>query len=244
MQTVLDPLHQFSFATVCLRLLLAAAAGGALGYGRARRKRPAGLRTYMLVSIGAALSVLIAQYEYAMICGSWAQTVAAVGLKFDGSRYSASVITGIGFLAAGTIIEASHRQVSGLTTATGLFTSACMGIASGAGFYSSVLTVMVVAVLVLNKMPPLESDFKRRLHNFDLYVEFEQIEDLSAITDVVERLHARIYDLDLERTERKGDQYPAAIITLKLGGEHTSHSEMLSSIAELPCVRSITELIS
>ena len=244
MQQVLNYLQQFSFPTVALRLLLAALSGGILGYGRTRRHRPAGLRTYMLVSIGASLSVIIALYEYEMLCGPWAGIVAEMGLKFDGSRYSSSVISGIGFLAAGTIIGDAHQQVSGLTTATGLFTSACMGIACGSGFYSCVIIVLVITAIVLNLMSPMEGAFKRRLHNIDFYVEFDQLEDLAAIIDTVETLHAKVYDLDLERTKKKGDQYPAAIITLKMGDGHTSHSEMLSSIAALDCVRIIKELIS
>ncbi len=244
MQAVTAYLHSFSFSTVCLRLLLSAAAGGLLGYGRARRQRPAGIRTFMLTSIGACLSLILSLYEYEMLRGPWAETVAEVGLRFDGSRYAASVITGIGFLAAGTIIGAQHKQIRGLTTATGLFTAACIGIASGAGFYSCALITVLVCAIVLNVLTPMEKTFKRRLHNIDLYVEFDQPEDLSQIMDVTDRLQAHVYNLELERTTRKGDLYPSAILTLKLNKNKNAHSEILSSIAELPCVRLVTELVA
>ncbi len=244
MSLFLADLRGFTFFTVCLRLLLAAAAGGIIGYGRARRKRPAGLRTYMLTTIGAALSTLLALYEYEMICGAWAPVVEEVGMKFDGSRYSSSVVSGIGFLAAGTIIASAHRQVSGLTTATGIFASVCMGIACGAGFYECVIVAAVLITIVLNVMTPLESAYKRRLHNIDIFVEFHQLEDLSTITDLAVAKHAQVFDLDIEQARQEGDTYPSAVITLKLSPGHASHSDMLSSIAELSCVRSVQELIS
>ena len=125
-------LHEFNLVSILVRLLLAMACGGVIGYGRSRKKQNAGLRTYMLTAIGACMSVLLTLYEYEMMTGQWAPIVAEVGMKFDASRYSAQVISGIGFLAAGTILSSGHQQVTGLTTAAGLFTSVCMGMAAGA----------------------------------------------------------------------------------------------------------------
>ena len=107
MQAFIGFLRQFSFPVAMLRLLLAAACGGAVGYGRSKKDRPAGLRTYMLISIGAAIAVLLALYEYAMLTGPWSAVAKEVGMKFDASRLGAQVITGIGFLGAG--IPAGER---------------------------------------------------------------------------------------------------------------------------------------
>ncbi|MBQ8953161.1 MAG: MgtC/SapB family protein, partial [Clostridia bacterium] len=101
MLSVLDPLRQFTFATVLLRLLLAAFCGGAVGYGRSQMARPAGLRTYMLTCTGAALAVLLTLYDYEMLHGAWQYALDAVGEKFDASRLASQAITGIGFLGAG-----------------------------------------------------------------------------------------------------------------------------------------------
>lgn len=244
MGEVLQYLRQFNLISVFVRLLLAQAVGAVVGYGRAQKKSNAGLRTYMLVSIGAALTMLISMYEYAMLTGHWADTVAKVGMKFDASRFSAAVGSGVGFLAAGTILVVAHMQVSGLTSAVGLFTCAMLGIASGAGFYECVIIALMMIVFTMEFMQPMELAFKRRLRNITIYVEFDDITDIDRIIRTIEGEHATIYDLDMERTERQGDKHPSAILTLKLSRENASHSAILSSVAELPCVYSIQELIA
>ena len=244
MMRSLAVLRQFSFGTMLLRLLLAMLSGGAVGYGRSRKARAAGLRTYMLISIGAAMAVLLTLYQYQMLTGPWAEVVAQVGMKFDAARLASQVITGIGFLGAGIIIKIAHQQVKGLTTATGLFATVIMGIAAGAGFYECVTVALVLIVLVLNVMSPLEIAFKRRLRNITLNVEFRSVEDIERITRVIEAQEAKVYDIDVERTEPKDDKYPSAIFILQLSRKNHSHSGMISSVAELDCVHSVQELIS
>ena len=177
-----DPLRQFTFGSLVLRLLLALASGGVIGYGRSKKNCAAGLRTYMLISLGAALSIAITLYEYQMLHSAWAETVAVVGEKFDASRLAAQAVTGIGFLGAGTILKVAHQQVKGLTTATGLFATVCLGIAAGMGFYECLILAMLLIVLVLNIMSPLESAFKCRLRNITMNVEFDWVEDIDVIT--------------------------------------------------------------
>ena len=236
MENAFEYLRQFNFASVVFRLLLAMLAGGVIGIGRSQKGTNAGMRTFMLTSIGAALTIIISMYEYEMLTGQWASIVETVGMKFDASRLSAHVVNGIGFLAAGTIIAVAHKQVSGLTTAIGLFTSACMGIAAGAGFYECVIIAVVIIIFTMEFMKPLEVGFKRRLHNMTVFVEFNSIEDIQTITDTIEAEGAKIYDMDLERTQRDAEGYPSAIFTLKLSRENGSHSAILSSVAELRCV--------
>lgn len=244
MDTALESLRQFTFSSALLRLLLAMISGGVVGFGRSKTDRAAGFRTYMLISIGAAMAVLLTQFQYAMLTGPWAGTVEEVGMKFDASRLASSVITGIGFLGAGIIIKIAHQQVNGLTTSTGLFATMVMGLASGAGFYEGVAVALVLIVLLLNVMWPLEFAFKRRLRNITLNVEFNGVTDIEDITRAIEAEGVRVYDIDVERTERKENKYPSAIFILKLARTNHSHSGMLSSVAELPCVHSVQELIS
>lgn len=246
MTEILEYLRQFSFGSVVIRLVLAMAAGGAVGYGRARKQRNAGLRTYMLVSVGAALTILISLYETQMLYdgGAWAWVASVAELKFDASRYGAQVITGIGFLAAGTIIAVAHQQVSGLTSAIGLFAAACLGLAAGVGFVECVVIATLLIILSMETMQPLEVGFKRRLRNITIFVEFDSVSDIAAITDILEQRGAQIFDIEIERAERENDDLPSAIFTLKLGRENASHSDVLSSLAEMSCVYSVQELIS
>ena len=244
MTALLDILKHFTFLSVVCRLVIAMAVGFCLGYGRSRKQQSAGLRTYMLVSIGAALTMIISMYEHEMLYGCWAFASAFSDIKFDAVRFSASVLTGIGFLAAGTIISIAHRQISGLTTAIGLFSCACLGIASGAGFYEVVLIAIVLIILTLEVLKPLEILFKRKMRNITIYVEFTAISTVEALTKFIEAQHAEIHELDIENYEDDGKNHPSAILSLKLGDENPSHSSMLSSIAELDYVYSVQELIS
>lgn len=238
-------LREFNMVSVIVRLLLAMAAGGIIGYGRSKRRKTAGLVIYMMVSVGAAMALLLSLYQFAMLKeGAWAEVVAEIGMKYDASRFASQVISGIGFLAAGSIIVAEHQQVEGLTTATGLFASACMGIAAGTGYYECVLVSFILIRFALNVMQPLEALFKRRTRNIDLYVEFDSIEDVNTITDVINDCKASIYEIEVERSEKSGDLNPAAVFSLRLAKEKMSHSEILASLAELDCVYSVEELIA
>ena len=245
MSEIIAYLRELNVVSVVVRLVLAMLCGGLLGYGRSKKKQNAGLRTYMLVSVGAALTVLISMYEYKMLTGHWADLAALAGeLKFDGSRIASQVIQGIGFLAAGTIIGIAHQQVSGLTTAIGLFASACMGIAAGAGFYECVIVVILIVIFTMELLRPMEDEFKRRTKNIVIHVEFDSIDDIEKIKETIKEQKANIFYIDVERTEREKDEFPSAIFSLKLSKENASHSAILSSVAEMPCVYSVSELIS
>ena len=240
----LEYLRNFNFPSVILRLLLAVASGFAIGLGRSQKNRNAGLRTYMLVSVGAALTMLISLYDYEMLQTQWAWLWDVADVKFDGTRFSAQVISGIGFLAAGTILSVAHQQISGLTTAIGLIAAGALGIAAGAGFYEAVLSAIVCVIIAMELMHPVEVTFKRRLRYITLNVEFEDISDVNTITERIKELGATIFEMEFERTERTGDKMPAAIIIIRLSRTNDSHSAMLSSVAELPCVCAVRELIS
>ncbi len=125
-----------------LRLLLAAVLGGAVGYQREATDRPAGFRTHILVAVGAALFTLISFYPFD----------GAGRLATDPTRIAAQVVTGIGFLGAGTIIR-RENLVIGLTTAASLWAIAAVGVAAGVGYYAAALggTGIILATLTILK---------------------------------------------------------------------------------------------
>lgn len=242
MEEVFSYLKEFNFASVVLRLSLAALSGALIGYGREKKERNAGLRTYMLISIGAALTILISFYENEMLNGAWAETVAKVGAKFDAARFGAQVLAGIGFLAAGTIVASAHQQVSGLTSAIGLFAAAVLGIASGVAFFECVIPALVIIIFSMEVLQPLEVLYKRRHRNITITIKYINHSDIEMIKQTIEEQGAHLYDIDPEDVDE--NNYPSAIFTMKMSKERSSHSEMLSSIVELPCVLSLHELIS
>ena len=240
---MLDYLQEFNFLSVALRLLLAMACGGVIGYGRSYRRKAAGLRTYMLVSVGAALTSVLSLYYYEMMTGPWAERIAEVGLKFDGICFSAQAVTGIGFLAAGTILRSAHQKVEGLTTATGLLASVCLGIASGAGFYSLVIVSFAAILVILTVMFPLELDFKRRTRNINIFVEVDKPSDFASISELIRARDAQIFDIEMEGQDPETGHY-SALYSVKLARNKASHSGMLSAIAKEAHVYSLEEIIS
>jgi putative Mg2+ transporter-C (MgtC) family protein len=134
---------------VVVRLLLAALLGGLLGWERESKGKAAGLRTHMLVAIGAAVFVMIPQQ-------------AGVD-DADLSRIIQGVVAGIGFLCAGTIIKGrGEEQVQGLTTAAGIWLTAAIGVAVGLGREASALLVALLALVIFAVMPALDQWIERR----------------------------------------------------------------------------------
>jgi putative Mg2+ transporter-C (MgtC) family protein len=139
-------LPDLSSAEILLRVGLAAVLGGAIGFERELREREAGLRTHLLVSVGAALFTMVSAYAWT----DWRFSTEE-GLVFDPTRVAAQVVTGIGFLGAGAIIR-QGLSVKGLTTAATLWVVAAIGMATGAGYY---VAAVITTVLVLVSLWPL-----------------------------------------------------------------------------------------
>ena len=120
-----------------LRLIMATAMGAIIGYQRERAAKPAGLRTHILISVGAALFTIASLYGF--------------GIGADPARIAAGVVAGVGFLGAGAIIRRDEGLVAGLTTAATIWAVAAIGLAAGAGLYlvSAVTTVLILIVLYL-----------------------------------------------------------------------------------------------
>lgn len=132
---------------IALRLVAAAAFGGLLGAERERRDQPAGLRTYVLVAVGACLFALVSAYGFEGLTGSETGSV-----RFDASRISSQIVVGIGFLGGGTILR-YQGKVKGLTTAAGLWVTAAVGLAVAMGFWVGAGVASALAVISLMLKP-------------------------------------------------------------------------------------------
>ena len=229
-------LHELNFASTALRMFLAVLCGGLIGLEREQKRLPAGFRTYMLVCLGAATAVLLGQYHHVMLSTRWAETAALMGAKTDVARFPAQVISGISFLGAGTILVTGHQEVKGLTTAAGLWASACMGIAIGAGFYSGTLVCFLLIYLSVTQFHKIEYFLLSNSRHLNLYIEFEHIQDIPAIIGRVKSRSIAVYDIELE--QRQAGKAPGAVFSLELP-KKLSHAEAISSLAELPCVHTI-----
>lgn len=232
-------LQELNFASTALRMFLALLCGGLIGLEREQKRLPAGFRTYMLVCLGAASAMLLSQYENLMLTTRWADTAALLGAKTDVARFGAQVINGIGFLGAGTILVTGHQEVKGLTTAAGLWASACMGLAIGAGFYECMLVGFLFIYFSVKFFPDVENFLLSNSRNLNLYVEFEHVQDMTDIIGQVKSRDITIYDIELE--QERGGETPSAMLSLRLP-KKLSHAEAISALAGLPCIHSIDEV--
>lgn len=231
MEAWLELLRELNPVSVVVRLLLAVVFGGLLGLERGRRGRAAGFRTYLLVCLGAALTMLLGQY----LAG-----VEGPG-PMDVSRLGAQVISGIGFLGAGTILVTDLFQVKGLTTAAGLWASACMGLAVGAGFYECMLLAFVLIFASMRLLPWVERHALAHAREMCLYVEMETLDKLGSLLGRVKAQQAEVLEVQLDRGLRKGGGRPGVTLLLRLPAG-ASHGRMVASIAALESVRHIREL--
>lgn len=142
-----DFLLDSDFLDIVLKVALSAFLGGVVGAERERTGKWAGLRTHMLIAVGAALLTDISV--------SIGAEHAAGSTAWDPARIAAQIVSGIGFLGAGTIIQ-SRGHVRGLTTAAGLWVAAAVGMAVGAGFYVEGSVVALTLVLILAALKPVE----------------------------------------------------------------------------------------
>lgn len=237
----LDYFRQMNLPSVLLRLALAMLFGGLIGLERERKRRPAGFRTYMLVCLGAALTILLSQYEYFMLNTRWAEQAAEIGLRTDVSRFGAQVINGIGFLGAGTILVTGRQEVKGLTTAAGLWASACMGLAIGAGFYECVLLGFVLIFLSIRVLPRVEVAMVENARNMNIYVEFQSLDDVGDIISCIKKQDVQIYEVDLDHGRKERSENPSAVFSIRLNRKRT-HPQVLAAISELESVYIIDEI--
>jgi putative Mg2+ transporter-C (MgtC) family protein len=156
-----------SWQDILFRLFLAAVFGALIGLERERKDWTAGMRTHMMVCLGSALIMLVSAYGFSDVLG-------AKNVELDPSRVAAQVISGIGFIGAGTILFMRHGAIRGLTTASGLWTVAAIGLATGGGMYIAAGIATFFALIILWALQPLENKIKKRFNKKTLRIETNQ----------------------------------------------------------------------
>ncbi len=190
--------------TVIIRLLLAVILGGIIGLERGRSGRPAGLRTHILVCLGATIAMMTNQFVFESFGTS------------DPTRMAAQVISGIGFLGAGTILVTGRHQVKGLTTAAGLWATACMGLAIGIGFYLAAICACVLIVFATVVLHKLDNYMLSKSKILDVYIEFDNTASISSVFETIKSMMASIETIEMVKPSYNGTASAAAIMTLKL----------------------------
>lgn len=166
------------YLTIILRLVLAGMLGGVIGYEREHSNRPAGFRTHILVCIGSSLVMLTSEFIFKIYSGQ---------VNTDPARLGAQVISGIGFLGAGTIIRDGFN-VRGLTTAASLWAVSAVGIAVGIGFYEGAIVSTILIFLTLIFLKKMEEAISKRNRYKNIYIQADNIPGrLAAITTLLDK---------------------------------------------------------
>ena len=221
-------LREVTYLAVVLRIFVAVVVGGILGLERGMKNRPAGLRTYMLVCVGACVIMLTNQYIF-QVFGSG-----------DPVRMGAQVVSGIGFLGAGTIIVTRRNQIKGLTTAAGLWSAAGVGLALGVGFYEAALAGTVAVFFVMTLLQRMDNKLHRRSRRLEAYIELSDI-SLGDFLRTMREAEIEVSNVQRESGEEESDGVRAYIATLK-GQKRQNHAELMAKVLEVSGVVFVEEL--
>ena len=215
--------------TILIRLLLVVLCAGMIGIERSKKKHSAGLRTYMLVCLGAAVIMILGDF-----------LVLSMPDGTDVGRLGAQVISGIGFLGAGTILVTSKNRIKGLTTAAGLWISACIGLVLGAGFYTLGILATLITSLILSMLPGFERLLRTKTRYMELDIELHERSHLKELVNYLRSIDVRVYSVE------RNDAYHASGLSVYsvtlIFPKTQSHISLLESIKNLPYVNHCEEI--
>ena len=196
---------------IAAKLALAMICGGAIGIERELNRKPAGLRTNVLICFGAALYMIVSRH----ISGGAPYT--------DPARLAAQVVAGIGFLGAGVILQ-SRGSVSGLTTAATIFVVGAVGIATGEGMFTLAVFATVIIILVLVVLRKLEQLVIKRARLFHYHLKTpDPAEFLESLLDLLEREHLRLEDFDVKELPGQEHEVRLSVVTSIEGNRRLMH---------------------
>ena len=226
---ILISIRELTILSIILRYAACVVFGGIIGYERGKKCHPAGLRTHLLVCIGSASVMMVNQY-----------IVENMNSLADPARLGAQVISGIGFLGVGTIVVTRQNQVKGLTTAAGLWASACMGLAIGIGFFEGAFIMCIFMYLVLEVLNRLDNSYLKNSDTKQLYVEYSK--GISFVT-IINELHNNNWKIThIDQLEAGSDYFISLLITISYSGKNLHNVDISDKIRVLEnviCVETI-----
>lgn len=224
-------LHTFSTGVVVIRLLLATLCGGLIGFCRSVKKRGAGFKTHLLVCLGSALIMMTGEYIYEYV---------SVGTG-DVARMAAQVVSGVGFLGAGTIMVTGGNQVRGLTTAAGLWTCAGIGLALGIGFYSGGIVCTIITFFVYVYMQRIDEFAYEHSRVYEFYAEFRSRTDVIAFMSEMKAHGYKFIDLELGKSKKNKNETVTVNMTVEVGPK-AKNKDVQEFIESMEGLLSITEV--
>lgn len=221
-------LREITYLSIALRIVCAVLCGGALGLERGMKHRPAGMRTYMLVCVGSCLVMLTNQYLF--------QATQAG----DPMRLGAQVVSGIGFLGAGTIVVTRYNRIKGLTTAAGLWSAAGVGLALGVGFYEAALIAGLAIFVVMTLLQRWDDNLHSKTRAVEIYVELDDTTSVGDFIRSIRDLELEISNVQMEQNATESNTR-GMIATLK-AKKRGKHDELMERIRQIQGVSYLEEL--
>lgn len=227
-----DFAREINILAVTARMLAAVVCGGLIGIEREFKRRPAGFRTHILICLGAAMTTLTSQFLYLRMY-----------MYTDIARLGAQVISGIGFIGAGTIVVTKGQRVKGLTTAAGLWTDAIIGLVCGAGYLEGALVATAMVLLAEVLLIKLEYRYARQVTDVSIYVEYSGSDGIEGIMRTIKDQHVKMNGLEITRAGQAGeaDRHYCAVISLQTKDRQPVDG-VIGSINALPQVLLLEEL--
>ena len=220
---------ELTAVSIIFRIFISLCMGGILGTERGIKNRPAGFMTYVLVSVGATLFMLTNQYVSMVIPGT------------DPTRFGAQVISGIGFLGAGTIIVTRQNEIRGLTTAAGLWVAAALGLAVGIGFYVGAVIGILFTVFALVLLKKIDVYIKQHARSMEIYIEHTTEFSLRNLVEYMEKLGFDMYEMQRGKIKTLDQDLGVLIFSLDLA-KKVNHQEVLSNLYEIEGIEYVKEI--
>ena len=225
----MDEIRILTEGAIVVRILISLAFGAILGLDRGLKSRPAGLRTYILVCVGSCIVMMTNQYVYQVFDTG------------DPVRMAAQVVSGIGFLGAGTIIVTRRNQIRGLTTAAGLWASACVGLAIGIGLYEIALVGGLAVIIVLTSLGHWDFFIRRRARDVDVYIEIPVSFSFAVFLEKLRQQGLGISNLQFTGGEGSASDRLGFVCTLSCA-QRMDHALMLAAVRSIGPRISVEEL--
>ena len=221
--------REWSLLSMVLRMSAAMIVGLAVGIDRGLKRRGAGIKTHVLVCLGAAVVMMTGQYMSVHFPS-----------ESDLGRLGAQVISGVGFLGVGTIIVTGKNQIRGLTTAAGLWTCACLGLAAGIGYMEGVVLGTAFALFTFKILNYVDHLLPRYAKVYDLYLEFERNQSIRGFRDALRSEELTLVMFYVSKSRIKGEG-TTAIATIEVK-DKSRRAVVMDVLREIDGVRYVEEL--
>lgn len=216
--------------SIVIRIGMALLVGGALGAERGLRNRPAGFMTYVLVCISSTIIALTNQY------------ISEIYPQTDPTRMAAQVVSGIGFLGAGTIILTRNDEVRGLTTAAGLWLAAGLGLALGVGFYSGALIGFAFSLFALINLKRIDVYIKQHARTMEVYLEYNSTFSFRRFSEYTQAQKFDLFEMQRGRVKTLDKELGTLVFSIDLI-KKLNHAEVLDGFYTLDGIEYLREII-